>query len=159
MRGAPGDAEDARIQTQNRARGHPQTPTVSASRARRQRQVVRRIFEQGIPRDLYFVKTDIGLRGDQADGLRIRDEMDLVSTLGKFEAELSGDNAAAAVGRITGDSDLHVRGAAFSLLLSFDGWNGQWLQILHEWRIEHSREKCYSLSLGPSVFPGSSLSK
>jgi hypothetical protein len=57
--------------------------------------------------------------------------MDFVSALRQLQAEFGGDNSATAVRRITGDSNLHVRGAAFSFL-SFDGWNGQWLQILHE---------------------------
>jgi hypothetical protein len=58
--------------------------------------------------------------------------MDLVPALRQFQAQFRGNDTATAVRRITGDSDLHVRGAAFSWLLSFDGWNGQWLQILHE---------------------------
>ena len=45
MRGAPGDAEDARIQTQSRARGHLQTTTVSGSRARHKRQVGQSVVE------------------------------------------------------------------------------------------------------------------
>lgn len=45
MRGAPGDAEDARIHTQDQARGRLQTPTVPVSRARRQRQGGQSIVE------------------------------------------------------------------------------------------------------------------
>src|SRR5690554_6949879 len=45
MRGAPGDAEDARIHTQDQARGRLQTPTAPASRARRQRQGDQSIVE------------------------------------------------------------------------------------------------------------------
>jgi len=60
--------------------------------------------------------------------------MDFVSSLGQLQTEFRGHNSTTAVRRITGDSDLHVRGAAFSWFLSFDGWNGQWLQILHEGR-------------------------
>jgi hypothetical protein len=63
--------------------------------------------------------------------------MDFVSALGQFQAQFRGHNAATAVRRITGDADLHVRGAAFPFL-SFDGWNVQWLQILHEWRAADS---------------------
>src|SRR5205807_1440567 len=53
------------------------------------------------------MKTDIRLRGDQPDRLRIGDEMDLVPSLRELDAKLSGHNAAAAVRRITGDTDLH----------------------------------------------------
>ena len=100
--------------------------------ARRQRQIVRRIVEQRIAGNFHFVIVDVRFLAPQPDGLRVGNEMDLVSALRQLQTEFRGDDSAAAVRRITGDSDLHVRGAAFSLLMSFDGWNVQWLQILHE---------------------------
>jgi hypothetical protein len=66
--------------------------------------------------------------------LRVGNEVDLVAPLRQFQTKFGGNNSTTAVCRITGDADLHVRGAAFSMFLSFDGWNVQWLQILHEWR-------------------------
>ncbi len=74
--------------------------------ARRQRQIVGRILEQRIARDFHFVIVDVGLRFGQANGLRVGDEVHLVTALRQFQAEFGGDHAAAAVGGITGDSDL-----------------------------------------------------
>src|SRR3954465_976111 len=74
---------------------------------RRQRQVIRRIFEQRITGNLHLVEADIPLRSDQPNRLRIGDEMDLVSTLRELQTELGSDDATAAVCRITRDADLH----------------------------------------------------
>src|SRR4051812_18725656 len=74
---------------------------------RGERQVVRRIFEQRISRDFNLMEADVPLRSDEPDRLRVRNEMDLVSALREFQPELSGDDAAAAVSRITRDADLH----------------------------------------------------
>src|SRR5580700_9353887 len=75
--------------------------------ARGQRQIVRRIFEQGISRNIHLVIVNIGMKFSQADRLGIRNEMDLVSTLGQFNPELSGNDSATSVGWIAGDSNLH----------------------------------------------------
>src|SRR5262249_22012665 len=76
--------------------------------ASRQRQIVGRVFEQGILRDRHFVKEDwwkwLGLK---ADGLLIGDEMTLVPAGGQFDAKLRANHATAAVSGITGDSDFH----------------------------------------------------
>ncbi len=76
--------------------------------ARRQRQVVRRILEQRITRDLDLVIVNVGLRFGQADGLRIGDEVDLVAALRQLQSELGGDHTAAAVSGITGYADSHM---------------------------------------------------
>ncbi len=77
------------------------------SHARGQRQIVRRIIEQRIPRHFDFVIVNVGFLAAQPDGLGIGDEMNLVAALGQFETEFGGHHAAAAVGGITGDPDLH----------------------------------------------------
>jgi hypothetical protein len=53
------------------------------------------------------MKVDVRLGFDQADGLGVRDEMNFVAALGKFETEFRGYDAAATVGRVTGNSDIH----------------------------------------------------
>ena len=44
----------------------------------------------------------------QAHRRGITDEMDLVAARGKLDAQFGGDDAGAAVGWITGDSDFHA---------------------------------------------------
>ena len=75
--------------------------------ARRQRQAVRRILKQRICRNFNFVIMNSREAGIEANGIRVSDEMNLVAARRQFQAELGGDNAAAAVGGITGDADLH----------------------------------------------------
>ena len=65
--------------------------------------------KERIARDLDLVKMNVGLGAGEADGLRVGDEMDLVTAAGELKAELGGDDSAAAVGWITGDADLHGR--------------------------------------------------
>ncbi len=101
--------------------------------ARRQRQIIRRIIEQRIARNFHLVVMDVGFRPSQPDGLRVRNEMDVVTALSQFQSQFRGHHAASAVRRITGDPDLHAREFAFRFL-SFDGRNMRWLQILHEWQ-------------------------
>ena len=67
--------------------------------ARGQGQIVGRIVEQRVARNLDFVIMNMGLRFGQADGLRVRDEMNLVSALSQLQAQFGGHHAAAAVGR------------------------------------------------------------
>jgi hypothetical protein len=50
---------------------------------------------------------NVGFGAGQANGLRIRNEMNVVAAASKLKAELGGDDSAAAVGWITGDADLH----------------------------------------------------
>jgi len=76
--------------------------------ARGQRQIVRRIFEQRVPRDLDLVIVNIRLGAGQTDGLRIGDEMNLMAAAGQFQSEFGGHDTAAAVSWITGDPDLHA---------------------------------------------------
>src|ERR1700728_76905 len=67
-------------------------------------------------RNFHFVIVDVRFLAPQSNGLRVGDEMNFVSALSQLQAQFRGDDSAAAVRRITGDSDLHVREAAFSLL-------------------------------------------
>ncbi len=73
----------------------------------RQRQVVRRILEQRIPRNFDLVIVNVGLRLSQPDGLRVRNEVDFMAALRQFESELRGDHTAAAVSGITRYTDSH----------------------------------------------------
>ena len=75
--------------------------------AGRERQVVGRIVKQRIARHLDFVEMNVGLGFRQPDGLRVRDEVNVVAALRQFQAQLGGHHSAAAVGRITRDPDLH----------------------------------------------------
>jgi hypothetical protein len=74
---------------------------------------------------------NVGLFPAQANGLGVGDEMDIVAALGQFQAQFGGDHTAAAVGGITGDSNLHHgRGRIDALLIdpelhSEHGGNGQ----------------------------------
>src|SRR5439155_2505206 len=43
----------------------------------------------------------------EADRIGIRDEVDLVAAIGKFQAQLGGHDSAAAVGWIARDTDFH----------------------------------------------------
>ena len=70
-------------------------------------EIVGWMFEERVVRDCDFVEVDVGFAAGEAEGLRVGDEVDLVAAGGEFDAEFGGDNAAAAVGGITGDADLH----------------------------------------------------
>src|SRR5271169_6185492 len=78
------------------------------SHARRQRQIVWRIFKQRITRDLDLMIVSVGFRSGQANGLRIGNEMNLMAAASQFQSQFGGHNSAAAVGRITGDANLHA---------------------------------------------------
>ena len=52
---------------------------------------------------------DVALPAAQAKGLRVGDEVHLMAARGELDAKLGGDDAAAAVGGIAGDADLHRR--------------------------------------------------
>ena len=70
-------------------------------------EIVGWVFEERVVRDGDFVEVDVGFAAGEAEGLRVGDEVDLVAAGGEFDAEFGGDDAAAAVGGITGDADLH----------------------------------------------------
>src|SRR5258708_34857093 len=72
---------------------------------------------------------NVGFLAPQADGLGVGDEMNLVAALRKFQAEFRSHNAAAAVGRITRDPNLHSAMPALSGLV-FDGRKRYKMQIL-----------------------------
>ncbi len=81
---------------------------------RSQRQVIRRVLEQRIPRDFYFVIVNVGMGTAQPNGLRVRNEMNFVIAFRQFHPQFGRDHAAAAVGRITGDADFHARPFRFT---------------------------------------------
>ena len=75
--------------------------------ARRQRETVRRILEQRISGDLHFVIEDAGSVRIQADRICVTDEMNFVPAIGELKPKFSRDDTAAAVSRITSDSNAH----------------------------------------------------
>ena len=80
--------------------------------ARGQRQAVGRVLEQRVGRDLDLVVVDARRVRVQPDGVGVGDEVDLVAAGGQFQAEFGGDDAAAAVSGIAGDSDVHLASVA-----------------------------------------------
>ena len=75
--------------------------------ARGEREVVGRELKERVIGDRNFVEGDVLLAPAEAEGLRIGDEVDLMAGGGQLDAELGSDDAAAAVGGIAGDADLH----------------------------------------------------
>ncbi len=75
--------------------------------AGRQRQAIRRIEEQRIGRDLHLVVVNPGVIGIQADGVGVTDEVNFMPPRRQLHAQLGSNNAAAAVGGVTGDADVH----------------------------------------------------
>jgi len=65
------------------------------------------MVEKRVIGNLDLVELNIGAAGVQAHGQGIADEMNFVPPVGQFLAEFRGHNAAATVGRITGNSDFH----------------------------------------------------
>ena len=53
--------------------------------------------------------------GVQANGVRVGNEVDLVAARRELQSELRGDDAAASIGGVTGDADLHSRRVTFRL--------------------------------------------
>jgi len=94
--------------------------------ARRQGQIIGRIFKERIAGDLDFVIMNVGFRSGQANGLRIGDEMNLVAAAGKLKSQFGSNDSAAAVGWITGDADLHVppEASANDTIIGFAGGPG-----------------------------------
>ena len=82
-------------------------------------EIVRGVFEERVGGYGDFVEVDVGLSAGEAEGLRGGDEVDLVAASCQFDSKLGGDDSAAAVGGIAGDSDLHAApGNALALLRS-----------------------------------------
>src|SRR5438067_165178 len=78
--------------------------------ARRQRQAVRRVLKQRVIGNFDLMIVNARDARIEADGIGVSDEMDVVTAVGELEAELGGDDPAAAVGGVTGDSDSHGNG-------------------------------------------------
>jgi len=98
------------------------------SHARRQRQIVWRIFKQRITRDLDLMIVNVGFRSGQANGLRIGNEMNLMAAASQFQSQFGGHNSAAAVGWITGDANLHATPDATPKIPSLDSQEGLGMQ-------------------------------
>ena len=82
--------------------------------ARRQRQAVGRILEQRIVGDFHLVIVNARHIRVEPNGVGVGDEVDFVAARGQFQAQLRGDDAAAAVGGITGDADFHFCSVALT---------------------------------------------
>ena len=112
----------------------PPDRPAEARHASRQRQIVRRIVEKGIPGNFYYVIVNVGMRAGEPTGLSVGNEVNFVTTLGEFESEFGGDNTTATISGITSDPDLHVAGLSLqSRLFTFDGINAASIQI-SEWK-------------------------
>ena len=83
--------------------------------ARRQGQRVRRKFKQRIVRDRDLVKMNSLFATAESKRLRVRDEMNVVAAIGQLDSQLRGDYATAAIRRITGDADFHMRSLSASI--------------------------------------------
>src|SRR5579862_8470678 len=77
-----------------------------------ERQIIRRIVKEWIPRDFHLVVVNVALFASQPDRLRVRNEVDFVIALGQFHSEFGRDYSTAAIRRITSDADFHVRAFA-----------------------------------------------
>ena len=75
--------------------------------ARGEREAVGRVLEERVVGDFDLVIVDARGIGIEADRIGVGDEVDLVAAGGQFQAEFGGDDAAAAVGGIAGDADVH----------------------------------------------------
>src|SRR5664279_1254456 len=76
--------------------------------AHREREIVGRILEERIADDIHLVIENPGGEAAQAEGLLVRDEVDLVAARRERYAELRRDGAGSAVRGIAGDADLHA---------------------------------------------------
>src|SRR5579862_8685913 len=94
---------------------------------------------------------DIRLFSPQANGLGVGDEMDFMSALGQFQPKFGGHNSAAAVSRITGDSNLHLPGAAFRLLCHSMAGMGSGCRFYTSERGLRTETVRYSVVFGPRV--------
>jgi hypothetical protein len=81
--------------------------------ARRQREIVRRMFEQRIVKKLHLVEMDIGLAAGEPERCGRGDEVDLVTTRGKLDAKLGGYDARATVRGVAGDTDTETAAMRF----------------------------------------------
>src|SRR5665213_121351 len=72
------------------------------------REIVGRILEERIADDIHLVIENPGGEVAQAEGLLVRDEVDLVAARRERYAELRRDGAGSAVRGIAGDADLHA---------------------------------------------------
>ena len=75
--------------------------------ARGQGQIVGRVFEKGVIGDRHLVVEDAFFAPGKAERLRIGDEVHLVAAGRELNTEFRCDHATSAIGRITGDADLH----------------------------------------------------
>ena len=74
---------------------------------------IRRMIEQGIGDDGCLVKMNVRIILVHANRRGISDEMNVVSTSGKFLAKFGRHDAGAAICRITSDADSHSEDLKF----------------------------------------------
>src|SRR5262245_38196021 len=68
-------------------------------------ETIGRKLEERIRRYFDFVIVNALVAGGETDGVGVGNEVNLVTARGEFHTEFRGDDAASAVGGITGDSD------------------------------------------------------
>jgi hypothetical protein len=73
-----------------------------------EREVVRRILEQGVSHHLHLVEVDAREERRQTERLLVGDEVHLVTAACERDPQLGRHGARAAVRRVAGDADLHV---------------------------------------------------
>ena len=75
--------------------------------SRSQSQTVWGVMEERIVGDFHFVIVNARRPGIEADRVGIADEVNLMPAVGQLEAQFRRDDAAAAVGGVTGNPDGH----------------------------------------------------
>ena len=75
----------------------------------REREVVRRVLEEGVARDVHLVEADVLLEVAEAEGQAVRDDVDVVAAARQLLAELGRHRPGAAHRRVADDADLHRR--------------------------------------------------
>ncbi len=87
-------------------------PLRDLGHARREREIVGRMLEQRIVKQLHLMEVDVAFAAGEPERRGRRDEMDIVAARRELDAELGRDDAGAAVGWVTGDADLEWQLAA-----------------------------------------------
>ena len=67
--------------------------------------IVGRVLEERVVEELNLVEVDVGFAAGETEGRGRGDEVNVVATGGELDAELSSDDAGAAVGGVAGDAD------------------------------------------------------
>ena len=87
------------------------------------------MFEERVVRDGDFVVANVRLAAGETEGLRVGDEVHLVTARGELDAEFRGDDATTAVGGIAGDADLHKLPVFLGCVRGFGCDSGCWTRL------------------------------